>query len=196
MALRAGDAEERVHSGRRRRSIRRRSAWTWCSKWHLGFIFTPSRTARTPLHRSGRRSYRSCGCSLVPTAVRGATAPLLHRGTNVQMRFTCIGHGAKCLKEETLDEMKERKVMRRRKKLMTELGFFPRQACLIYKYILMGLCKGKVQSICTGFYILPSANDKRRSSVSRQMVRRRRGKKSYLSRSASVPRLGLGGLKS
>jgi hypothetical protein len=27
-ALSAGDAEERVHSGRRRRSIMRRSAWT------------------------------------------------------------------------------------------------------------------------------------------------------------------------
>jgi hypothetical protein len=41
------------------------------------------------------------------------------------MRFTCIGHGAKCSKEETLDEMKERKMMRRRKKLITELGFLP-----------------------------------------------------------------------
>jgi hypothetical protein len=41
------------------------------------------------------------------------------------MRFTCIGHGAKCWKEETLDEMKERKMMQRRKKLMTELGFLP-----------------------------------------------------------------------
>jgi hypothetical protein len=39
------------------------------------------------------------------------------------MRFTCIGHGAKCWKEETLDKMEERKMMRRRKKLMTELGF-------------------------------------------------------------------------
>jgi hypothetical protein len=27
-------------------------------------------------------------------------------------------------KEETLDEIKERKMMRRRKRLMTELGFF------------------------------------------------------------------------
>jgi hypothetical protein len=41
------------------------------------------------------------------------------------MRSTCIGHGAKCGKEETLDEMKERKMMWQRKKLMTELGFLP-----------------------------------------------------------------------
>jgi hypothetical protein len=47
-ALRAGDAEEGVHSGRRRRSISRRSAWTWYSGWHLGFIFTPD---WTPGHR-------------------------------------------------------------------------------------------------------------------------------------------------
>jgi hypothetical protein len=87
------------------------------------------------------------------------------------MQFTCIGHGAKCWKEETLDEIKERKMMRQRKKLMTGLGFYPRQTCFIYKYILMGLYKGKVQSVCTGSYILPNADDKRRFSVSRQMVR-------------------------
>jgi hypothetical protein len=52
-------------------------------------------------------------------------APLLLRGTDVQMRFTCISHGAKCWKEETLDEIKERKMMWQRKRLMTELGFLP-----------------------------------------------------------------------
>jgi hypothetical protein len=41
------------------------------------------------------------------------------------MRSTYIGHGAKCWKEETLDEIKERKMMRQRKRLMTKLGFLP-----------------------------------------------------------------------
>jgi hypothetical protein len=41
----------------------------------------------------------------------------------------------------------------------------------------MGLYKGKVQRVCTGSYILPSADDKRRFSVSRQMVRTKKGKK-------------------
>jgi hypothetical protein len=35
----------------------------------------------------------------------------------------------------------------------------------------MGLYKGKVQSIFTGSYILPSADDKRRINVSREKVR-------------------------
>jgi hypothetical protein len=91
----------------------------------LGLFLLPGRTAGAPLHRSGRRSYRSCDSSLVLIATRAATALLLHRGTDVQMRSTCIGHGAKCWKEETLDAMKERKMMRQRKKLMTELGFLP-----------------------------------------------------------------------
>jgi hypothetical protein len=52
-------------------------------------------------------------------------ASFLDRGIDDQMRSICIGHGAKCWKEETLDEMKERKMMWRRKKLMSELGFLP-----------------------------------------------------------------------
>jgi hypothetical protein len=35
------DAEERIDSGRRRRSIRGRSTWTWRSRGHLGFILAP-----------------------------------------------------------------------------------------------------------------------------------------------------------
>jgi hypothetical protein len=42
----------------------------------------------------------------------------------------------------------------------------------------MGLYKGKVQSIFTGSYILPSADDKIRINVSRE-----RREKRYLSRS-------------
>jgi hypothetical protein len=58
--LSAGDAEEGVHFGRRRRrSIMRWGAQTWRSKWNLGLIFTSRRAARTPLHRSGRRGYHS-----------------------------------------------------------------------------------------------------------------------------------------
>jgi hypothetical protein len=41
------------------------------------------------------------------------------------MRSTRIGHGDKYWKEETLDEMKKAKMMRRKKKLMTGLGFLP-----------------------------------------------------------------------
>jgi hypothetical protein len=124
-ALRASDAEEGVHSRRRRRNDRRRSAWTWHSGWHLGFIFTLGWTAGASLHRSRRRSYRNCDSSLVLTTVRAAAALLLLRGADVQLQFTCIGHGAKCWKEETLDGIKERKMMQRRKRLMTELGFLP-----------------------------------------------------------------------
>jgi hypothetical protein len=52
----------------------------------------------------------------------------------------------------------------------------------------MGLCKGKVQRIFTGSYILPSADDKRSINVSREKVRtkkEKKGKKSYLSKSTA-----------
>jgi hypothetical protein len=55
--------------------------------------------------------------------VGAAATPFLHRGTDIQTRSTCIGHGDKCWEEETLDEMRKRKMMWRRKKLMNELGF-------------------------------------------------------------------------
>jgi hypothetical protein len=51
MALRAGDAEEGVDLGRRRRSITWSSARTWSSSRYLGFVFTPHRAARAPFHR-------------------------------------------------------------------------------------------------------------------------------------------------
>jgi hypothetical protein len=56
----------------------------------------------------------------------------------------------------------------------------------------MGLYKGKVQSIFTGSYILPSADDKRRINVSRERVRtkKKRGKKLSIKKHS----LGLGGL--
>jgi hypothetical protein len=58
-ALGAGDAEEGVNLGRRRRrSIIRRSAGTWCSSRYLGLVLTPHRAARAPFHRYGRRGHR------------------------------------------------------------------------------------------------------------------------------------------
>jgi hypothetical protein len=53
VALSAGDAEEGVHFGlRRRRNIMRRGAQTWRSRRNLRFILTPRRAARAPLWRS------------------------------------------------------------------------------------------------------------------------------------------------
>jgi hypothetical protein len=52
----------------------------------------------------------------------------------------------------------------------------------------MGLCKGKVQRIFMGSYILPSADDKRSINVSREKVRTKKGgerEKSYLSKSTA-----------
>jgi hypothetical protein len=46
---------------------------------------------------------------------------------------------------KTLDEMRKRKMMRQRKIVMKELGFFPKPIRFIYKQTLMGLCKLKVQ---------------------------------------------------
>jgi hypothetical protein len=46
------DTEERVDPGRRRRSIRERSTWTWYGRGHLGLILAPSRTAEASLHQN------------------------------------------------------------------------------------------------------------------------------------------------
>jgi hypothetical protein len=55
VALSAGDAEEGINFGRRRRrSIMRRSARTWCSSRNLGLVLTPHRAARAPFHRHER----------------------------------------------------------------------------------------------------------------------------------------------
>jgi hypothetical protein len=51
-ALSAGDAEEGVHSGRRRRSIMRRSARTGRSRGNLGLILATHRAAGTPFCQS------------------------------------------------------------------------------------------------------------------------------------------------
>jgi hypothetical protein len=53
-ALRVADAEERIDSRRRRRSIRGRKTWTWCGRGHLGIILAPGRTAEASLHQNRR----------------------------------------------------------------------------------------------------------------------------------------------
>jgi hypothetical protein len=81
-------------------------------------------------------------------------------------------------KEETLDEFKRKKMMRRKEKLVTGLGFFyPHQACFIYKHTLMGLFESTVQHIITGSYMLPNADDKRKVNVSREKMRTKKGEK-------------------
>jgi hypothetical protein len=101
-----------------------RSTWTWCSRWHLGFILAPGRIAGASLSQSRRWRYRSCGGSLVLTTARTVIALFLHWGANVQARFNCIGHGDRCQERKTLDGVRKKETMRQRKALMKELGFF------------------------------------------------------------------------
>jgi hypothetical protein len=54
MALGAGDAEEGINLGRRRRrSIMQRSARAWCNSRYLGLILTPHKAARVPFCKYG-----------------------------------------------------------------------------------------------------------------------------------------------
>jgi hypothetical protein len=124
-ALSAGDAEEGVHSGRRRRSIMRRSARTWRNRGNLGVIIASQWAVGAPFHRSRWWGYCGYDCSLVLTAAGAAATPFIHRGADIQTRSTCIGHGDKRWEGKTLDEMRKKKMMRQRKKLMNELGFLP-----------------------------------------------------------------------
>jgi hypothetical protein len=51
-ALSGDDAEEGINFGRRRRrSITRQSARTWCSSRNLGLVLTPHKAARAPFYR-------------------------------------------------------------------------------------------------------------------------------------------------
>jgi hypothetical protein len=62
----------------------------------------------------------------------------------------------------------------------------------------MGLCRSKVQSISTGFYILPRADDKEASMYQEkryvQKKERKKGGKVSIKKHR-VPRRGLGGLR-
>jgi hypothetical protein len=57
--------------------------------------------------------------------VRAAATSLLHLNIGVQVRTTSIRHWWNMLGGKTLDEMWEKKTMRRRKLVMKGLGFFP-----------------------------------------------------------------------
>jgi hypothetical protein len=93
-ALSAGDAEEGVNLGRRRRrSITRRSAGTWCSSGYLGLVLTAHRAARAPFHRYGLRGQCSGVFRFVLTAARAAATPFIHLRTDIQTRTTSICHG-------------------------------------------------------------------------------------------------------
>jgi hypothetical protein len=127
-ALHVADAEERVDPGRRRKSIRGRSTWTRCGRRHLGLILAPSRTAGASLHQNRRRCPHGCSGSLIFTTARAAATPLLHRGVDVQLRFTRIGHGGQAseMKNPRWDE----KMMLQRN--MEELGFLPWSKCALF----------------------------------------------------------------
>jgi hypothetical protein len=64
---------------------------------------------------------------------------------------------------KTLDEKRKRKMMRRRKIVMKELGFFPKSTCFIYKKTLMGNCKLKVQVHLWAFIFSPEQKIRRQS---------------------------------
>jgi hypothetical protein len=79
--LRHGDTEERKDLGRRSRSSRRRSNWTWSSASNHGLVLATRWAAGTTLSRSVQRS--SCGGRrgvLVLTSTRATTTSWYHRG--------------------------------------------------------------------------------------------------------------------
>jgi hypothetical protein len=72
---------------------------------------------------------------------------------------------------KTVDEMRKRKMMRRRKIVMKELGFFPKPTRFIYKQTFMGLCKLKVQVHLWAFIFSPE------QKIRRQQGQRLKGEK-------------------
>jgi hypothetical protein len=100
-ALSAGDAEEGVYPGRRRRrSITWQSAWTWSSSRHLGLVPASQRAARAPLNRSRWRGCYSRVLGYIFSTARVATTSLFYQCIDVQLRSTCIGHGNMCWEEK------------------------------------------------------------------------------------------------
>jgi hypothetical protein len=69
---------------------------------------------------------------------------------------------------KTLYEVRKRKMMRRSKIVIKELGVFTLTKHALFKYTLMGFHEDKVQSTSTGFYILPRANDKEATAYQKQ----------------------------
>jgi hypothetical protein len=81
------------------------------------------------------------------------------------VRTTSIGHGRQALGEETLDGMRKKKTMRRKKMAMNELGFFPSQTCFIYNQTIMGLSKLKVQQHLWAFIFCPEQKIRQRQYI-------------------------------
>jgi hypothetical protein len=71
------------------------------------------------------------------------------------VQTTSIDHGRQALGEETLDGMRKKKTMQRKKMALKELGFLPSQACFIYNQTIMGLSKLKVQKHLRAFIFCP-----------------------------------------
>jgi hypothetical protein len=134
--LSTSDAEERINIGRRRRrSVVRSSTGTWSSRSrYLGLIFTPQGAARVTLCRCRQRSHQGGILRFVFTAAGTAASPLLHQHTGVQIGTTSIRHWkiALCGKEKTLDEMRRKKTMQRRKLIMKGLGFSLASRCTLF----------------------------------------------------------------
>jgi hypothetical protein len=85
-ALSAGDAEEGVYPGRRRRrSITWQSAWTRSSSRHLGLVPASQRAARVPLNRSRWRGCYSRILGFIFTTARAATTSFFQRRIDVQL---------------------------------------------------------------------------------------------------------------
>jgi hypothetical protein len=92
-ALSAGDAEEEIDLGRRRRrSIARSNARVWSSNKYLGLVFTPHRAAGMPLHRCGQRGHHRDVLWLILTTIGMAASPLFHLHTGIQIGTTSIRH--------------------------------------------------------------------------------------------------------
>jgi hypothetical protein len=92
--LSAGDAEEGIDLGRRRRrSIARSNARAWSSSSrYLGFVFTPHRAAGMPLHRCGRRGHHRGVLRFILTTAGTAVTSLLLLHTGIQIGTASISH--------------------------------------------------------------------------------------------------------
>jgi hypothetical protein len=122
-----------------------RSTRTWSSNRNLGLVLASHRAARAPLNRSGRRGYRSRVLGLVFTAARAAATSFFPPAHRCSDAIHLHRPWRQVLGGKTPDEMRKRKMMRRRKVVLKELEFFPKTTGFIYKQTLMGLCKLKVQ---------------------------------------------------
>jgi hypothetical protein len=106
------------------------------------------------------------------------------------VRTTSIGHGRKVLGEETLDGMRKKKTMRRKKIAIKELGFFSIQTCFIYNQTIMGLSKLKVQKHLWAFIFCPEQKIRQRQYIKDKI--RVKDEQVYV-KEHNAPRHGLGG---